>query len=492
MILLKDLECYKAASERLRDACNGNLAFETDIIRSGLLRDEFEAFILYKFSRLSLPTVRSMVYPTNVLIRFVGSQREKKSFVLYGRSDTERKYKAYLYENGYPITRQRKRKYRSESVSIVKSEYVAIFDDFYDWLEEINDNRTEKDKDVWDVRKLGVNVRQNPVNPRYRLDYRQIPMCFRDEVKNAIYLQATIRSMQTLQGEVRAANEFFGFIGSYYPEISDCSEINRERYEEYLIWRKTQSGASSEVIKREISDLKTLFSFISMLYGKKNLTELSFMQDRVRVKDKLPAVYSKAEMRRFNEALGDLEKQMVRALFIHEMVGTRISDTLTLRMDCLSEDGAYIFIKQNKTHKAYKRHISGKTKALIEKSIEYTRTLGIDTEYVFSNEDGTPWTYSKINYHMTAMIAEKDLRMDDGSKFVFLSHQFRRSLATDMTEKGFTDRYIAHELGHSNTQTVSKYRRVRNAEIKRQTAKLRDYFNNIYQSNLKEEEHEEE
>lgn len=492
MILLKDLECYKAAPERLKDACNGDLAFETDIIRSGWLREEVEAFILSKTSGLSLPTVKSLIYPANVLIRFIGSQREKKSFLLYERTEIERKYKAYLYENGYPITRQRRRKYRSTNLSTGKSEYVAVFDDFYDWLEETNDKRDEKDKDVWDVRKLDVKIRQNPVSPRYRLDFRKIPICFRSEVKDAIYLQATIRSMQTLQGEVRAANEFFGFIGSYYSEISDCSEINRERYEEYLIWRKTQSGASPEVIKRELSDLKTLFSFISMLCGKKNLTELSFMQDRVRVKDKLPAVYSKAEMRRFNEALGDLEKQMVRALFIHEMVGTRISDTLTLRMDCLSEDGAYILIKQNKTHKAYKRHISEKTKALIEKSMEYTKGLGIDTEYVFSNEDGTPWTYSKINYQMTAMIAEKDLRMDDGSTFKFLSHQFRRSLATDMTEKGFSDRYIAHELGHSSTQTVSKYRRVRNTEIKRQTAKLRDYFNNIYQSNLKEEEHEEE
>lgn len=492
MILLKDLECYKTAPERLRDACNGNLAFETDIIHSGLLRGEFEAFVLYKTSGLSLQTVRSMVYPANVLIRFIGSQREKKSFVLYGRSETERKYKAYLYENGYPIARQRKRKYRNESVSTVKSEYVAVFDDFYDWCEEVNDKRDEKDKDVWDVRKLDVNIRQNPVSPRYRLDFRKIPLCFRSEVKDAIYLQATIRSMQTLQGEVRAANEFFGFIGSYYPEISDSGEIGREKYEEYLIWRKTQSGASPEVIKRELSDLKTLFSFISMLCGKKNLTELSFMQDRVRVKDKLPIVYSKAEMRRFNEALGDKEKQMVRAVLIHELVGTRISDTLTLRMDCLSEDGSYILIKQNKTHKAYKRHISEKTRALIEKSIEYTKGLGIDTEYIFVNEGGTPWTYSRIVYHMTAMIEEKDLRMDDGSTFKFLSHQFRRSLATDMTEKGFSDRYIAHELGHGSIQTVSKYRRVRNAEIKRQTAKLRDYFNNIYQPNFKEEEHEEE
>lgn len=489
MILIKDLKCYKVAPDRIRNVCNGNLAFETDIICSSWFREEVEAFILYKTSDLSLSTVRALVFPANVMIRFLSGLDEKKSIALYGRSGTERKYKAYLYTNGYPITRVRKRKYRNDS--IVKSEYIAIFDDFYDWLEEINDNRAEKDKDVWDVRKLGVNIRQNPINPRYRLDFSQIPISFRDEVKNAIYLQASIRSMQTLQGEVRAAKEFFGFIGLYYPEIGGSEEINRERYEEYLIWRKTQSGASPEVMKRELSDLKTLFSFIAMFNGNKNLAELSFVQDRVRAKDKIPTVYSKSEMQRFNEALGDQEKQMIRALFIHEMVGTRISDTLTLRIDCLSEDGSYILIKQNKTHKAYKRHISEKTKALIEKSIEYTKGLGIDTEYVFSNEDGTPWTYSKINYHMTAMIAEKDLRMDDGSKFVFLSHQFRRSLATDMTEKGFTDRYIAHELGHSSTQTVHKYRRVRNSEIKRQTAKLRDYFNNIYQENLQEDNKDE-
>ena len=58
---------------------------------------------------------------------------------------------------------------------------------------------------------------------------------------------------------------------------------------------------------------------------------------------------------------------------IHQMLGTRISDTLTLRTDCLMEQNGEILIRiyQMKTH-YYEKPISQELAALIREAIRYT------------------------------------------------------------------------------------------------------------------------
>ena len=477
---IKDLSIYMGLSEEEKVKINGELSFGTENIRSSWLREELEGYICWKADRLAMSTLRSILYPINVMAAFIATLPDKQSIVLFGKDTVEKKYRVYLKRKGYPVTRTRIKKERQKEVTVI-SEYISVFYEYWGWIVARQDKRSEKDKDVWDVRELGIDVRQNPISPRYRLDFTSIPICYRQEVKQAIYMQCSIKAMQTLQGEIRAAKSFFGFIDYFYPEIRDVKDLNREIYEGFLIWRKTQSGITADVLRRELSDLRLLFTYMAQLSGDKNLTEFSFLQDRVHTKNKLPVVYSQEELRRFNEAISGEEKQMVRALVLHELLGTRISDTLTLTKDCLSYDGTYILICQTKTHRTYRKHISPKTKILLQKSIEYALEAGIESDYIFADIDGTPWTYSKIKYHMDLVINKNDLHMDNGERFKFLTHQFRRTVATDMTEQGLPDRYIANELGHSSTRTVSKYRRVRNSEIKDSKNRLDGYFKQLYQ-----------
>ncbi len=45
--------------------------------------------------------------------------------------------------------------------------------------------------------------------------------------------------------------------------------------------------------------------------------------------------YSDSELKRLNAHIVKLEEQIARALIIHQLLGNRISDTLTMRKDCL-------------------------------------------------------------------------------------------------------------------------------------------------------------
>ena len=55
--------------------------------------------------------------------------------------------------------------------------------------------------------------------------------------------------------------------------------------------------------------------------------------------------YSDATIKRLNSHIFNMDEQIARALIVHQLLGTRISDTLTLRMDCLREkEGRYLCI----------------------------------------------------------------------------------------------------------------------------------------------------
>lgn len=97
--------------------------------------------------------------------------------------------------------------------------------------------------------------------------------------------------------------------------------------------------------------------------------------------------YSDTELRRLNAHITNLDVQISRCMVIHQMLGTRISDTLTLKKDCLSKRNGLdmIRIDQVKT-RIYEKPISAELAELIQKAIDYTEERYGETEYVFVDE----------------------------------------------------------------------------------------------------------
>lgn len=162
-------------------------------------------------------------------------------------------------------------------------------------------------------------------------------------------------------------------------------------------------------------------------------------------------VYSDDEMKRLNAEITQMDVQIARCLLIHQMLGTRISDTLTLRPDCLTRENGQdmIEIYQVKT-KRYKKPISKELAKLLQSSIEYTQEKFGDTEYIFVNEKepDRPMQYMAIKTKVMSMIQEKQLRDDHGELFGFGTHMFRHYYGVKLTEMHLDDWTIARLLGH--------------------------------------------
>ena len=171
----------------------------------------------------------------------------------------------------------------------------------------------------------------------------------------------------------------------------------------------------------------------------------------------------------------------------YQMLGTRISDTLTLRPDCLTRENGQdmIEIYQVKT-KRYKKPISKELAKLLQSSIEYTQEKFGDTEYIFVNEKepDRPMQYMAIKTKVMSMIQEKQLKDDHGELFGFGTHMFRHYYGVKLTEMHLDDWTIARLLGHKRLNNVQHYRKMSNQRMADETREVRQRMSDIIYMSL--------
>ena len=174
-------------------------------------------------------------------------------------------------------------------------------------------------------------------------------------------------------------------------------------------------------------------------------------------------------------------------MIIHQMLGTRISDTLTLETDCLYEVGDEIIIKirQMKT-KTYQKPISKELAMLIQKAMDYTREWYGQTKYLFVNDENPdkPLQYGTIQNKVITMIHKENLRDDNGRLFGFGSHMYRHYYGVKLTEMHLDDFTIAKLLGHSSVRNVKYYRKMSNQVLADETREVRQLLSEIILQNL--------
>ena len=317
------------------------------------------------------------------------------------------------------------------------------------------------------MRKLDIVPRSNPIRGRYRLDFREIRQKeFKEIIKKILYSHCQTKAMGSIKGELRGFRRFAGFMHDRFPEVRHFTEISRDMIEDYLVYIKTDTGLTSVSYTTELSVLDNLLDEIGRELEIENLCNLFLSSDCRAYDNALPEAYSDAEIRRFNSALTKLKPQLGRCLIIHQMLGTRIEDTLTLRRDCLSEKSGHYFITivQQKTRK-YKRPVSDQLAELIRKAIEVSEKDHPDSEYIFLQDNGKLYTDSMLKYHVSIMIYENDIRDDNGNYFEFRTHRFRHTFGVKLTEMKLDDDSIARLLGHKDTRTIPHYRRLRNEPL---------------------------
>ena len=177
-----------------------------------------------------------------------------------------------------------------------------------------------------------------------------------------------------------------------------------------------------------------------------------------------------------------MDEQICRALIIHQLLGTRISDTLTLKTDCLSMRNNRYFIRIDQVKSVtYEKAISEEVAQLIMKAIDYTKERYGETTYIFAKKDDPtrPYQYSMIQNQIMTMIRQEDIRDDNGEFLKFGTHIFRHCYGKKLTEMHVDDWMIAKLLGHTSIYSVHHYRKIGNKLMADETRAARETMDMI-------------
>ncbi|MBP3805921.1 MAG: tyrosine-type recombinase/integrase [Oribacterium sp.] len=478
-IYLRDLKCYKDANEETKkhklycpDRC-----FDLSKLGNRWMVIQLDSFIKDRGMKLSPLSIRTDLYPFNLFCDFVN----KACPGLDSLSDiTEeeliKKAKVWLIKNGKSLT-QKRTKTASGKTEVSDSDLIKYIRKIYRYLKPKNAGFAYEN-DRWYMKDIPVAIKNNPTKAVDSISFERILQSqIRKEIKDVIYIHLSDVALGTVTAEMTAINRFSKYLAERYPEVDSLNDIDRELLEQYLIHTHTEATGRKSYSK-ELCHLRSLFITAGKVFENKELEHIFYQDDIAKVPVKLYKVYSDAELKRLNAAIVDGDEQIARALVLHQLLGTRISETLTLTQDAIyiGKNGKmFVRIRQVKTGKTYQKPINDDVKNLFEKACDYTKTNYGDREYVFVNDadPDKPMQYGRIQYHIMAMVQKNNLKDDNGDSFRVGTHIWRHNYGKRLTEMHIDDVTIAKLMGHANTSSLKYYRKIGNQMLAEETRDMR-------------------
>ena len=478
-LYIKELESYKTATEEEKKWIfkPEQNYYDFEKVKNEETRKKLKEFILYKAENTSVQAMYHYVFLYNRICEFFNEDDIEFDPCKDGRKEILERYKAYLLKNGEALFKEYVLRHDNK-VHVYKPHSFYFLNQFLRFAY----------KEQYDEYILYIGdfpgVSNNPVNPVRSLNLWKIQQKeIRDEVREAIIFSASYKAARTLQGEISAVNVFSRFIEKKYPEVKSCKDIKKKHISDYIVYLKLESGYKAKTYYNQIGRLKSVMIEVGQIYEYDKFETYFSYYEYMKRRQTIERAYTRYELQRFNKALKTMDEQLARCLLLHQLLGTRISDTLLLEPDCLIyKDGKPVIrIRQSKVDRFMEKPIRSEIVKLIEKSIEYTKNRYGGRKYIFvsSKNPDLPLKYNSLKYQTEEMIRINKLKDDLGEPLFFSTHAFRRAYGKRLTELHTDDVTIAKLLGHSDTQTVYRYRRMGNKQIADETRPFRKYMDKI-------------
>lgn len=480
-IYLNELDCYQQATEEQirRMHVRGNRYFDLEGLPSDNIRKLMEEFIWDRGKRLAPSSLSSELLYYNNIRQFLID----KNIQDLRPNDEEkllRSLKGWMLENGYALT---SRKYRAsyDKVGIETPGIVRHMKKILEFAKE-DDNRIEQEKDIWDLSNFDFPVLKNPIKNTKTLNFKKITQPdIREKIKKVMFLHLKYKPLGTIRSEMAAINRFARYAQKAFPQLHSLLELERKHIEKYLLYLYTEATERKNY-RSDLYALRRTLEDVGNLYDDQHMGKLFLSNDFPSTPRYLFKVYSDAEITRLNKYIFLMDEQICRALIIHQMLGTRISDTLTLKPDCLTIKKEHYFIRIDQVKSVtYEKAISDELAQLLLKAIAYTKERYGETKYIFVNKNDPtkPYQYGMIQSQIMTMIRKEDIRDDHGELLKFGTHIFRHCYGKKLTEMHVDDWLIAKLLGHKTTQSVPYYRKIGNKMMADETRNVRKKMDKI-------------
>ena len=487
-IHIYELDCYKNATEeqKKRMRVRKDRYFDLEGLPSEEVRKHLEDFVWERGKKLAPSSLASEILYFNNIRNFL---IEKNIKIL--RYEDENKIilqlKSWMMEKGYALT---SKKYRSV-YEIVATETPGIIKHMKKILRysQKDGGCLEQERDVWELDKFEFPLRSNPIKNVKTINFKGISqITIRKEVKTVIFMHLKYMAIGSIMAEMVATKRFCRYLALRYPKIISLLDLTRDIMESYLIYLQTEAKERKNY-RSDLYGLRRVIEDVGNHYDRQDIKNLFISTDFPSTPRYLFKFYSDETIKKLNENIFQMDEQIARALILHQLLGTRISDTLTLKTDCLSirENRYFIRIEQVKSI-TFEKAISDEIAQLIIKSIDYTEEHYGKTKYIFVKKEDPlrPFQYSMLQHRVMQMIRKNDIRDENGELLNFGTHTFRHCYGKKLTEMHIDDWMIARLLGHKTLQSVHHYRKIGNKIMADETRAVREKIDMILMDVVKE------
>lgn len=343
-----------------------------------------------------------------------------------------------------------------------------------DWLitQSSEDNRLLSNpllkKDIWQtVEDLGLKTAEH--NKVVTLNFKQIKQKW---LKLLIKLYILARSSHNLSPKhfasiISCVNNFSAFIQK--KSIDTDEQINNYFFEEYNYYLKT-SKFSEKTISNYFNYLRVFLNWCRQ-EGWLNINTYWFKGKTKTFKPNNNAIeYIPEEVwQQLDECLHYLPEPVQRMVIVIRSTGLRIGELLNLPLDCLRKRGHQWRIRfvTEKYKVEDEIPICTELVAVVQEQQEYIRYYFNDKyNNLFSSYnikgEGQPvcrvMQIDRLNDFLNKIAKENNIFTKEGKLWHFKSHQFRKTVATVMTNAGIRDLIIQKYLRHRSLDMQHYYK----------------------------------
>lgn len=274
---------------------------------------------------------------------------------------------------------------------------------------------------------------------------------------------------------------FFTFVENENKELSELTNADIDKYVSLLhttISKRTGKSLGYQSQKKELDAVKGLI-YWCQLHRPNDVpaTEIFTGNEYIGVNRKLKIDFIPDDVvAQINEALKKEENPYLKyGIIILQSTGMRIGDLLKLRIDCIKPHLISGYTIEWTQHKGRKDKapmpVRSECVAAIEKLIEVTSELrneadekDKDTLMIHRIPKGISAGSVSVITTMTFatnwfrdFIKRNNIKDANGGYYNLTSHQFRRTLGTDMLSKGTNINVIQQVLGHSDPSVTKRF-----------------------------------
>ncbi len=356
---------------------------------------------------------------------------------------------------------------------------VRLLRQIYATVRDAYDDREEFDKDVWDMRRLGLTL--NPSVQANLLNFTPVnPPWLRRLAKEFLRYNLAVYTPGDSLNKLRVFG-LFGRFSAGEPRLRGVADLDRRAVTDFIGWMVAE-GYDDRYRRNALVMLRTIFTACAheLQIPDFPAETLVLGSDLPKERRALPREIPEEVLDQLRRHLGALPVPALRMVVILLECGMRISELCTLRRDCLLRDDRGRWSLRLYQWKGKQEHViplvDEEVVAAIQAQQQDVRERrGETTEYLFPRPSDAvqPYLQGAFAQALNKWALEHDIRDREGVLWRFQSHQFRHTVGMRLINDDVPLEVIARLFGHGSLLMTQRYARKRAEKVREELERVR-------------------